>query len=176
MKNDVRRVLIESMIRRTLDDMKENPGRGTRNLIDLGMNFAKGRFQQQFFHEAQEMLENESSAYYPMVQDIVTHVDNDRLLTFGMNIGYNSCTIGAKTIRQIEAEKRFDVPWALTLETNGWSAGQLDSVIAQGEVLGIHTWQLFTGESPLRHLPVISSHENSAFILFMRPQTISRQF
>ena len=119
MKNDVRRVLIESMIRRTLDDMKENPGRGTRNLIDLGMNFAKGRFQQQFFHEAQEMLENESSAYYPMVQDIVTHVDNDRLLTFGMNIGDNSCTIGAKTIRQIEAEKRFDVPWALTLETNG---------------------------------------------------------
>lgn len=176
MKNDVKRILITSMVKRAISDMKDDPARSTRNLIDLGMNFAKGRFQQRFFSEAQEMLQNEKSAYYPMIQDIVTHVDNDRLLTFGMNVGYNSCTIGAKTIRQIEAEQRFDIPWALTLETDEWSSDHLDSIITQGEVLGIRTWQLFPGESLLRQLPVIASHENSAFILFMPPQSISRQF
>ena len=176
LKNDARRVLIESMIRRTLDDMKENPGRGTRNLIELGINFAKGRFQKRFFRNAQEMLENENSAYYPMVQDIVNHVDNDCLLTFGMDIGYNSCTKGAKMIRQTEAEQRFDIPWTLTLETEGWSAGTLESVIMQGEKLGIYTWLLFPGETVLNILPVIAAHENSAFILFMPPQTVTRQF
>ena len=176
MKNDVRRILSESMIRRTLDDMKENPARGTRNLIELGMNFAKGRFGQQFFRDAQEMQTNENSAYYPMAQDIVTHVDNDRLLTFGMNIGYNSCTVGAKTIRQTEAEQKFDIPWVLTLETEGWSAERLDEVVTQGEKLGIYTWQIFPGDSVIQILSVIAAHENSAFILFMPPQTVTRQF
>ena len=176
MKNDVRRVLIESMIRRTLEDMKENPARGTRNLIELGMNYAKGRFRQRFFLIAQEMLENENSAYYPMIQDVVAHTDIDRLLTFGLDIGYNSCTVGAKTIRQIEKEQQFDIPWTLTLETDGWSAERLDEVVTQGEKLGIYTWQLFPGASVMQMLSVIATHENCAFILFMPPQTITRQF
>lgn len=155
--------------------MKDDPARSTRNLIDLGMNCAKGRFQRRFFSEAQEMLQNENSAYYPMVQDIVTHVDNERLLTFGMNVGYNSCTIGAKTIRQIEAEQRFDIPWVLTLAPDGWSSEQLDSAVSQGEAIGIRTWQLFPGKSLFTVLSVITSHSDSAFILFLKPEAVTRQ-
>jgi len=64
----------------------------------------------------------------------------------------------------------------LTLETDGWSAERLDEVVTQGEKLGIYTWQIFPGDSVMQILSVIAAHENSAFILFMPPQTVTRQF
>ena len=170
MKNDVRRVLIESMIRRTLDDMKENPARGTRNLIELGMNFAKGRFGQQFFRDAQEMQTNENSAYYPMAQDIVTHVDNDRLLTFGMNVGYNGLYEGSKKIRNMEEHS---IPWTISLSiTEGKLYDQHHRTIDQGEEMGIHTWHLFSNHGIYECLTLAQHHPDSAFVIFCNSNEI----
>ena len=62
MGNDISRILIETVVRKTLRDMKDSPERSTRNLVDMALHFSSGHFQREFFEMAQEMLQNEHSA------------------------------------------------------------------------------------------------------------------
>jgi len=102
MDNDFSRALIEGIVRRSLRNMKDSPERSIRNLIDMALNFSEGQFQRSFFVSMQNTLRNEKGAYYGLIRDMAVTIDPDRLLSFGMNLGYNSCTMGAHTIREIE--------------------------------------------------------------------------
>ena len=82
MKKDINWMLIESVVRRTVQKLHDSPEREIRNLIDLGLSFADGRFQRKFLKASQKMLRNEKSAYYPLIKDVVSHVDEERLVTF----------------------------------------------------------------------------------------------
>lgn len=173
--NSMDRILTEAMVRKALKDMKDSPARGARNLVDLGLLFARGPFQRYFLKSLQEIMKNEDSPYYRLVEDTVSHVDQDRLLTFSMNLGYNSCTYGAKTIRQIEKEQHFDIPWAMFLE-----AGEADSlpdtydpVICQGNALGIYTWFLFSRQQTAALLSLAAEHRDNAFALFCDAEEIT---
>ena len=79
MKLDTNRVLIEASIRKALRDMESAPERSCRNLIDLGLSFTKGRFQESFLRTAQEMLNHENSAYYALIKDTAGTVSRMRL-------------------------------------------------------------------------------------------------
>ena len=68
-------------------------------------------YVQNFFTTAQIMLQNENSAYYQLVREVVSHADTDRLYTFGMNLGYNGCTVGAQRIRENEENLGCNIPW-----------------------------------------------------------------
>lgn len=112
MQKDISRILIESVINKTLKDITVSPRRTARNLIDMGVNFSKGRFQKLFLSSAQEFLQNQNSAYYDLITDVSDHVDKKIISTFGMNLGYNGCTRGAKKIREIKKNRHFHVPWS----------------------------------------------------------------
>ena len=72
--------------------MQESPEREARNLVDAGAQFSTRRFQTRLISHAQRMLQNSKSAYYALVKDVVTYADHDNITTFGVNLGYNSCT------------------------------------------------------------------------------------
>ena len=90
MENSLSRILIETTVRQTLKGLQEDPKRSIRNLVDMALQFSEGRFQNRFFETAQTMLKNEGSAYYALVQDATSHIETEHLVTFGMNLGYNS--------------------------------------------------------------------------------------
>lgn len=169
------RILVETMVRKAIKDIKNSPERGTRNIIDFALNFANGRFQQEFLKTAQKMFENENSQYFRMIRDIVFNVNTEKLITFGMNVGYNSCTFGAKRIREIENNENFDIPWTVSLEIRNSKkhTSLYNSVFEQGEKIGIHTWQIFVSEITDDILSLISAHRNSAFVLFCEPKCIT---
>lgn len=48
MENSMSRILIETIIKRTLRNIKDNPERGIRNLIDMALQFWKGGFRKIF--------------------------------------------------------------------------------------------------------------------------------
>lgn len=102
MEQSVSRVLVEMAVKTALKNIHDSPERGIRNLVDMALQCAEGRFQHSFFATAQTMLQNEDSAYYELVRDTVAHTDPGRLYTFGMNLGYNACTVGARHIRENE--------------------------------------------------------------------------
>lgn len=180
MKKDMNRMLIETAINKALKDIRESPERTIRNLIDLGLNFTNGRFQKNFFRTAQEMLRNENSAYYTLTKNAITSVDQKLLTTFGINLGYNSCTKGAKIIREIEAQQHMNIPWSLTLVINHDKLKSepdfYPSVMEQGRALGIHTYFLLIPDDPEGVIPFLHSQPECAFILFLHGHQITDSF
>ncbi|EET59318.1 hypothetical protein BRYFOR_08632 [Marvinbryantia formatexigens DSM 14469] len=178
--NDTPRILIETIVRKTLKDIKASPRRSTRNLVDMALNFSEGRFQRNFFETAQKMLENGQSPYYALIQDTVAHVDTERLLQFGMNLGYNGCTVGAKKIRETEEKEHYNIPWMLSFyfgpEQLPGDCQTYQSAISAGEKLGIHVWMLKPEGCAQEALALVREHRKSAFALFCSPQEITEEF
>lgn len=158
--------------------METDPDRSIRNMIDLGINFAKGRFQREFLEALQEMMQNEQSAYYDLVKNVIANTEHERLKTFGMNLGFQACTLGANTIRENEEKWNFNIPWAyrLPLGERGLSCVYLDKIISEGKEMGTYVY-LLTGEGRLTdgHMKVLKKHEDCAFIFLASPEAFSEE-
>ena len=174
MQKDINKILIESSIRKVLNN-KKNSHRDVRNLIDLGIEFSRGRFQKYFLQTFQNIIENDQNQYFSLIQDTLDHVNHDRLMNFGMNIGYESCTKGAKTIRKIESQDHYNIPWSLILEIDAYQQFY-QRLIYQAKALGIHTFMLFIKNDPELILPMIKEHPDCAFIIFLHKQQIHYDF
>ena len=174
------RIIIETMIRKAINEIQDSPQRVPRNLVDLALQFSTGDFQKQFFRMAQTMLKNENSAYYEMFQSLVSQTAPEKLVTFGINLGYNSCIHGTEKIREMQQQKAFYIPWSVILHIKSSldpvSQKRYDTIVSQGEDLGIFTWQFFSEGTPENLLPVIAAHPNSAFILFCEQDDITEAF
>lgn len=170
-------ILIESILRQFIVRIKNDPERSIRNSIDMVLSFANGRFQKKFFGRIQKVLENEQSIYYPLVWDTIMNVDEEKLITVGMNIGYNSCTVGAETIRNIEEKQHFNIPWSITLKLNEKTYRSKKeayrSLIEQGKALGIFTWFLHIEGNIDFAESIISGNEDCAFVIFCEPDFIT---
>ena len=171
MQKDMTRRLIETSVRGALARCQQSHGRAVRNLVDLGLNFSRGKLKKRLLTTIQTMLCNPDSAYYELVRDTVAHVDNERLLRFGVNLGYEGCTKGARKIRAIEAENGFNVPWALSLTVDGGLAGpaakRYREIVRQGRGLGIHTFLLNAADDPAPMAALPETAEDGAFVLFL---------
>lgn len=169
------RTIIETMMNKFLRDMEDDPDRSIRNLIDLGINFARGRFQKEFFHVLQEMLSNERSAYYDLAKQVAARTDHEILKTFGMNMGFQACTLGARLIRENEERWNFNIPWAyqLMFGEQGLSPEAAEKIIREGRELGTYVYILFgAGNIKKQHLELLSRYGDCAFILFTTPRMI----
>lgn len=179
MKHSLTRSLIETLVRSKLNSLKESPERTTRNLVDLALHFSTGRFQKHFFEIAQEMLRNENSPYYQLVNHAVQNIDNERLLGFGMNVGYNSFTHGAKTIRKIESQEHFNIPWCITLELDEEMSEKNQAhylqLLNEGKTLGIYSWHIITNGQLHKFVPIMEQNPDCAFFLFCENLEITEQ-
>lgn len=180
MEKNMSRLLVETVVRNSLKSIRENPEREIRNLVDMALQFSEGRFQKNFFTIAQTMLQNEDSAYYDLIRNIVFHTETDRLHTFGMNLGYNSCTRGAQMIRDHEAAMACRIPWSLSIQidpqklTGNYERYEL--LIHDGERLGIFTWMLFPSGCVQTVLPLVREHPDSAFCIFCEARSLTPAF
>lgn len=180
MENSMSRMLIETVVKKALETIKDSPERGIRNLVDMALQFSEGRFQQNFFSTAQTMLQNENSAYYGLVRDVVSYTDTDRLYTFGMNLGYNGCTVGAQHIRENEKKLNCNIPWtvALQMDEKHFEANKqkYHDAIHEGETVGIYVWMIFAMEHPEMALSFAGKHTDSAFCIFCQAEDLTPAF
>lgn len=180
MENSMSKIIIETTVRQTLKSLKEDPKRSIRNLVDMALQFSKGRFQSRFFEAAHTMLENENSAYYDLIYNATNHIETEHLIKFGMNLGYNSFTWGAQHIRTNENVLGFNIPWVIFFQMDQPEClehlNQYHEAIKEGEELGIYSWMLFTQANSLKILPLVQEHPDSAFFLFCDPKFITPIF
>lgn len=169
---DTKRLSIEAVVRKAIRDVQDDPRRGLRNLIDMGESFAKGRFQKPFLQRIQTMLEKEDSAYYTLLIRTLENTDITSIYDFCINIGYNSCTKGAKLIRALEEKHHFNIPWSLSLEINEHYLAQgtlYPRILEQGMELGIFTYLLYLSKcDPALLLPLVKRCPDCAFVVLVR--------
>ena len=167
--DELNRTIVEKLIRKTLRDIKDSPDRSLRNLVDLGVQLTKGRFQTLIFQSAQKMLKNPLSNYYALFYDMVLNTDEDRLVNFSLNLGFNSFTLGAKKIRETESKENFDIPWSVFLDIDSDTlksrADIYNGIIGQGLRTGIYTWLIRLDKKIYNIFPIIKNN------VFARNQT-----
>lgn len=173
------RIIIKTFVKTALKDADESPERCTRNLVDMALHFSKGRFQQEFFEMARTMLNNENSPYYPLIEDMLRHMDKDKLIEFGMNLGYNGCTMGAHIVRKIKRTENINVPWLLFLNiaaSNEELLTNYQPIFDQGKELGIYVYFLYTDDDPIKLLPLIKNNSDCAIILMCGSASVTEDF
>lgn len=170
--HDLTRLLIEGAVGRTLKQVQKDPHRSLRNLVDLGLTFSNVQLQRRFLQMARNMLEQENSAYYELLDLLVQKVDHETLKTFGVNVGYEGLTRGARAIRHREAD--YHIPWVLGMEL-----GQLDRVralVRQGKELGIYVYNIIGDQIGLAALRELLEEEPyCAFCLMTTGENLLRQ-
>lgn len=180
MIQDMQRFIIEFAVKKALRGIEDSPERSIRNLIDLGLEDAGGRFQRQFLTAAGKILEREDSPYYDLAKDALQNVDREKLTTIGINLGYNSCTKGARKIRELEEGDGYSVPWILFLSMDGAALKEnreaYSFLLTQGEQLGICTYGIFWQGNPTDLLPLLGEHPGCAFFLCLQSGQISGAF
>ena len=166
--------IIEAYVGKKLENMRDNPDRESRNLVDLALNLSAGRFQKHFLSIAHSMLEDENSPYYALIHDAIKNVGSANILKFGMNIGYNSFTAGAKTIRNLEKEHGYNIPWVITfyVDNESFSEETYSEAIRQGKKLGIFTYIFFCSAIPENLTEIFDEESECAFLLFSDAESI----
>lgn len=168
-KHDLTRTIIESTVDRALRDMEKDAHRSVRNLVDLALTFSKGRFERHFLEICRRMLENEGSPYYTALDRALERVDRQTLKIFGVNLGYEGCSKGARRIRETEAQAGFNVPWALTMFAGreGLSRIYIQRMISEGTALGVHVYLLVDRGLPGPELEqLLQDNKTCAFVVF----------
>ncbi len=165
------RAAIRNVVTKGIRDIRRDPNRSIRRLVDLGIQFGKGHNQQTFFTDAQSALKRKHSAYYELVTQLTRNVDPKTLETLGFNVGYMSWTMGAKQIRAYEKEHGVNVPWTILLDLRHGEFPTLDlpKLVHEGQALGIYTYFLYVCEHTAdldAILAVAEQFSGSAFFLF----------
>lgn len=179
MDHNANRRLIEAIVKKAFHHLQEEPEREIRNLVDLGSMFASGKFQKEFFSAAESELGKKNSQYYKIVAQLIKKTDEDALLGFGINLGYNALTYGAKMVRDFENAAGHNVPWTLLLELSNegkLDAASIDGLIQQGKKMGIFSYIfiLQSGYSKLCALiPTLAAHDDCAFIIIANAQSFT---
>ena len=168
--NELRRAIVRSAVHKGIEEVREDPKRGIRKLVDLGSHFSRGRFQKLTFEVMQKELTDADSAYYAMVMRLIRCVRPEILEEFGLNVGYNSWTHGAQVIRAHEAEHGYNVPWCLVLDLRQGMGYDVDELMRQGEKLGIYAYLVFGGgRKELDELyPIFRRHRDCAVMVLLR--------
>lgn len=139
---DVKRAFIQTAVSHGIADIERAPHQTIRKLADWGCQFARGRFQKNFFASARSRLASEDSAYYTIIENLVRRVNHRTLRTFGINVGYNAWTMGASMIRDREAADGYNIPWLVQFRDfsgeGALNTAAMAKAIEEGETIGIY--------------------------------------
>ena len=134
---------IDIAVSKALKDMQSDSKRSVRNLIDLGLFFAKSENQKGFFNAAKKMLSKPANPYFKLVARMITEVNQETIKTVGINLGYNSLTYGANKLRKAQKASGISLPWMVVFDVSKMDADFLDFMeqfIRYGRALGIYCY------------------------------------
>ncbi|MCR5775080.1 MAG: hypothetical protein K6G42_08355 [Lachnospiraceae bacterium] len=174
------RVLIETAVDRGIKDVTNDPKRSLRRLADLGKQYSEGRFQKATFGHITNLLKNDDSPYYTMLENFLATVDHKVIKTFGLNLGYDSWTYGARTIHKESKKRGYMLPWVVQIHFDGTSTEGIDTgdirvLINRLKPLGVNTYVILLDKGNITPslCDVIRSNPTCAFILFLNDPVIS---
>lgn len=170
------RAMAETLINKVVIDIKSDPERGLRNIIDLALIVPRGKFSRNLFSIVQRILSDEDSAYYTLVKSVASDVDTEILKKFTFNIGYNSCAYGARLIKSNKKTMGLTAPWSIAINSAASEndADTIKKLISEGKDLGVYLYLIY-GENCINNYmrEIYRENEDCAFILFMDTNDLS---
>lgn len=88
-----------TLAHRAVEDIRRGGFRQLRNYVDMCATLAKKPQQKDFFTYAQAALQRTDSCYYSMIHNLLDSVDDDRICTVGVNLGFGGLIYGASKMK-----------------------------------------------------------------------------
>lgn len=165
------RSLTMTLAHRAVGDIRRGGFRQLRNYVDMCSSLAKRPQQKDFFAYAQKALQRTDSCYYSLVHNLLDTVDEDRLCTVGVNMGFGGLIYGAS-----EMKKQADVdgkPFSwITAAHCGDPA--LPALVAAAEKKGSFVWVLDATEGdPSEAASLAKAFPKCAFGVLAAPEALT---
>lgn len=175
--------MIGAAVARGIREMERDPKRSVRRLADLGRQFSSSRFQELVFTIMQQLLANEQSSYYEMMENLLKNTDHEAMKLFGVDLGYNVWTYGARVLRTLEEERGVALPWVMLLQydptrADGLTAAAIEKIVAEGSALGIYAYYIRQCGAPSDSsaLPAIfAKYPDCAFVWLPAAGTLTQE-
>ncbi len=181
-----------------LKDVDKNRGQGVCRLIDLMEKYMSDEKLDVDFDKARDFVNNKDSVLNKYINRVLNEVDPHVLKTLALNLGFESFLYGTKTIRKMRAKYHCNVPWLILMDptsacnlhcTGCWAAEygnklnltleEMDSVIRQGNELGVYFYMYTGGEPLVRKADLIKlceMHPDCAFLAFTNGTLVDQDF
>lgn len=88
-----------TLAHRAVGDIRRGGFRQLRNYVDMCATLAKNQQQKDFFAYAQKALQRTDSCYYSLIHRLLDSVDEDRICTVGVNMGFGGLIYGASELK-----------------------------------------------------------------------------
>ena len=89
-----------TLAHRAVGDICRGGFRQLRNYVDMCATLAKKQQQKDFFAYAQKALQRTDSCYYSLIHRLLDSVDEDRICTVGVNMGFGGLIYGASELKK----------------------------------------------------------------------------
>ena len=134
------RLAIDSVVGRTIPNLKVERNRGIRSLVDLGTHFASSEQQKNFFMKLQKIAHSPKNPYNALLLRAVCESDAEIVKRVGVNLGYNAFTCGSGMIKQYSKKRGVPLPWIILLDCPSDTAEQLAGILREGGTYGIFSY------------------------------------
>ena len=142
-----------------------------RNYVDMCATLAKMPQQKDFFAYAQKALQRTDSCYYSLIHRLLDTVDEDRICTVGVNMGFCGLIYGAS-----ELKKKADADGQPTSWITAARCGdeRLAEMIPEAAKHGSYVWLLDAlSTDPAQVVPLAKANPQTAFGLLADPAALT---
>lgn len=162
-----------TLAHRAVGDIRRGGFRQLRNYVDMCATLAKKPQQKDFFSYAQKALQRTDSCYYSLIHRLLDVVDEDRICTVGVNMGFGGLIYGAS-----EQKKQADVDGKPIAWVTAARCGdeRLTEIVPKAAKHGNYVWLLDAlGTDPAQVVPLAKANPQSAFGLLAEPATLTEE-
>ena len=159
-----------TLAHRAVGDIRRGGFRQLRNYVDMCATLAKKPQQKDFFAYAQQALQRTDSCYYSLIHRLLDTVDEDRICTVGVNMGFGGLIYGASEMKKQADIDGKPIAW-VTAARCGDTA--LDTLVPQAAKHGNFVWLLdATAGKTAQIIPLAKANPQCAFGLLADPAAL----
>jgi len=198
LKHAAERKAFEIAIDAALKHVDKQRGKAMIQFVDLIQRVLKDTWPDSAYDALRDVFRDENSKWMLFTNRLFDEIDPKLIRTAALNLGYESAFRGYQSTRALSEKENCNIPWTILMDptsacnlrcTGCWAAEyghkmnlsfeELDSIVTQGEELGIHTY-LFTGGEPLVRkddiIKLCEKHNTSFFQTFTNGTLIDEKF
>ena len=159
-----------TLAHRAVGDIRRGGFRQLRNYVDMCATLAKKPQQKDFFAYAQHALQRTDSCYYSLIHRLLDTVDEDRICTVGVNMGFGGLIYGASEMKkQADADGK-PIAWITAARCGD---DRLEALIPEAAKHGSFVWLLdATAGDSTRAVALAKANPQSAFGLLADPAAL----
>ena len=160
-----------TLAHRAVEDIRRGGFRQLRNYVDMCATLAKKPQQKDFFSYAQAALQRTDSCYYSMIHNLLDSVDDDRICTVGVNLGFSGLIYGASKMKVQADADHAPFSWVQVAVCGDAALADLVPAAAQQ---GSFVWVLdATRGNPADAVSLALANPESVFGILAEPETLT---